>query len=304
MIFKNGEAIKKHVGDYISLLRPFTLLAPIIVSSCVMIASLVYTGKNDLPFLAIITMIIPASFSLFLLNGASNALNQSTDVKEDRLSKPYRPIPKGMVTRKEARNISITLYIFAILLSFTVNIVFSLFVLMISVFTITYSIQPRMKKFLFFNQLWVAIPRGLLGILASWSVFGDPFQKVPLAIGCIAALFLFGGTTTKDILDAEADRKTGIKTLVNVLGVKKTAIIALLCMSMSFLLIVPLVILNILDIYLLPLAILILLAFYISWLMISKHKIERYENTTAWAAMYATYFIFAISFAILTISFA
>jgi 4-hydroxybenzoate polyprenyltransferase len=209
-----------------------------------------------------------------------------------------------MVSKKEARNISIVLYVLAFILSFAVNIVFSLFILLISVFTITYSIPPRMKKFLFFNQLWVAIPRGFLGILASWSVFGEPLQKVPLAIGFIAALFLFGGTTTKDILDSEADRKTGIKTLVNVIGVKKTAMTALFCMTISFLLIIPLILLNILDLYLMPLTVLIILAFFISWLMISRQKNDRYENTTAWAAMYATYFIFAISFAILTIFFA
>ena len=72
------------------------------------------------------------------------------------------------------------------------------------VFTVIYSLPPRTKRFLFFNQVWIAIPRGLLGILASWSVFGDPFQIEALVIGSIIMVFFIGAMTTKDIVDAEA----------------------------------------------------------------------------------------------------
>jgi len=291
------------IKGYIDLLRPFTLLAPLIVSMCVMFASLVYTGNNDFSYPTSLFVIIAASFSLALLNGASNALNQSTDIQEDRISKPYRPIPKGVITQQNATTIALILYVIAFLLSLIVHLLFSLFILLIAFFSITYSITPRMKQFLFFNQLWVALPRGLLGILASWSVFGDPFQKVPLAIGGIAALFLFGGTTTKDLLDAEADKKTGIHTLINVLGVKKTALIAFLCMASAFLIIVPMVFFGVLELYLLPLLLLVILAFFIAWLMIHDHRNERYENTASWRLMYTTYFVFALGFALLTISF-
>ncbi len=296
--------MNKKIRGYIELLRPFTLLAPIIVSSSIMIASLIYSGRTDVSFLTIVITVIPASLCFALVNGASNALNQATDYQEDKLSKPYRPIPKNIVSQKEARNISFLLYIFAMLLSLTINITFSLLVLFIAFFSITYSLPPRMKKFLFINQLWVAIPRGFLGILASWSVFANPFQNLPLAIGCISALFLFGGTATKDILDADADKKTGTKTLINVVGLKKTAFISLLFMSSAFALIIPLTFLNIIEFYLFPLTLLIILSFLIFWLMIHNHKNEKCENTSAWTLMYAKYFIFALSFALITISFA
>ena len=291
------------LGSYLELLRPFTLLAPIIVSSSVMIASLIYSGKVDISILTIVLTLIPASICFALLNGASNALNQATDYKEDKLSKPYRPIPKGLVTQKDARHLSFALYILAMLLSLTISITFSLFVLLIAFFTITYSLPPRMKKYLFLNQLWVAIPRGFLGIVGSWSVFGNPFEPLPLAIGCIAAIFLFGGTATKDILDVEADKKAGTKTSVNVFGIKKTALISLIFMCSAFALIIPLITLNIIEAYLFPLALLVVLSFLIFWLMINSHRNEKCENTTAWTLMYATYFIFALAFAIITISF-
>ncbi len=297
----SGEDIGSKIGVYLKLLRPFTLLAPLIVSSSVIIASLVESHITDQIGISLLLTILTASFCFALLNGASNVLNQATDWKEDAISKPYRPIPNGIVTSKEAYQLSCMLYVGAFLLSFAVHALFSFFITLIAVFSITYSLTPRMKRFLFFNQLWVAIPRGFFAILASWSVFGNPFKPLPLAIGCVAALFLFGGTTTKDILDAEADRVVGTKTLVNVYGVKIAAVLSLIFMVSAFCLIIPLVYLQVLPTVVFPLSFLSFLSVIIGWLMIHKHKNSKWENTSAWTVMYATYFLFAFSFAIITI---
>ena len=298
-----GEVVIHKIRIYLELLRPFTLLAPLIVSSSVIIASLVNSGTTNLSFISLLWTILSASFCFALLNGASNALNQATDWKEDALSKPYRPIPKGIITPKEAYKVSFFLYTVALLFSLTINILFSFFIFLIAFFSITYSIPPRMKKFLFLNQLWVALSRGFFGIIGSWSVFGNPFEPLPLAIGCVAALFLFGGTTTKDILDSEADRTVGTKTLVNVFGVKTSAFFSFVFMTGAFGLIIPLVYFHIIHYTFLPLVLLGILSVLIGWLMFHEHKNTKCENTSAWTLMYATYFIFALSFAVITISF-
>jgi len=291
------------LAGYIELLRPFTLLAPLIVSLCVMIASFVYTKTASLNVLALLPILIPASVSFALLNAASNALNQATDWKEDAISKPYRPIPKGIISRKEAYLASGVLYVISLFLAFTINSIFTLIVSSIAIFSITYSVPPRMKKILFFNQAWVALPRGFLGIIGSWSVFGNPLQPLPLAMGSIAALFLFGGTATKDILDAEADKNVGTKTMINVFGVKKTVVISLFFMIAAFLLILPFVYLRVLESMFLPLALLLILSGVIGWSMLHTHHNQTCENTSAWTLMYATYFLFALGFAMITIVF-
>jgi len=158
-----------------------------------------------------------------------------------------------------------------------------------------------MKKYLFLNQLWVAVPRGLLGILGSWSVFNNPFEPLPLAIGCVAALFLFGGTTTKDILDAEADRSVGTRTLVNVYGLRTASLLSSIFMVGAFCLILPLIYLNILPSEVFPLTFLSLFGLLIGWLMYRLCKNTKTENTPAWTVMYSTYFLFALGFAIITI---
>jgi 4-hydroxybenzoate polyprenyltransferase len=298
-----GEVMGKKLHVYLELLRPFTLLAPIIVSSSVMIASLIYSGNTDIPYLSLLNSIATASICFALLNGASNVLNQATDWKEDALSKPYRPIPKGVVCPREAFIISFVIYSVALLLSLAVHLLFSLFILIITFFSITYSVPPRMKKFLLINQLWVALPRGFFAILGSWSVFSDPFTPLPLTMGCIAAIFLFGGTATKDILDAEADKTVGTKTLVNVYGIKTTVFFSVFFMLSAFILIVPFVYFHILDNTFLPLFFLGILSILIGWLMLHNQKNTKRENISAWTLMYVTYFIFAISFSILTISY-
>jgi 4-hydroxybenzoate polyprenyltransferase len=298
-----GEVVVQKIKIYLALLRPFTLLAPLIVSSSVIIASLVNSEVNNLEIISILRIILSASFCFALLNGASNVLNQATDWKEDTLSKPYRLIPQGIVSAKEAYRVSFFLYMVVLLLALTVHFLFTFFVIIIAFFSVTYSIKPRMKKYLFLNQLWVAISRGFFGIVGSWSVFGNPFDLLPLTIACVAALFLFGGTTTKDILDADADRAVGTKTLVNVYGLKIASLFSLIFMIGSFSLILPLIYFKIIPVSVFPLAFLSLLSIIIGWLMYHKQKNIKCENTSAWTLMYGTYFIFALSFAMITIFF-
>jgi geranylgeranylglycerol-phosphate geranylgeranyltransferase len=294
--------INQKIKGYFDLIRPFTLLAPIIVSSSIMIASFFYNGRLGGLYNIWWTVIIPASFALAILNGASNTLNQVTDTESDKISKPYRPVPKGLITHREAKLISVILYGLAIAISLTINPMFFVLVLLIVIFSVTYSIPPRFKDLLFVNQIWIGIPRGFLGILASWSVFGNALEPLPLTIGIIAMTFLIGGSITKDILDSEADKKTGTKTLVNKYGVKKAAMMVLPFLFFPFLYIPILIDIGILQSYLWMLTFLCIPAYFIFHLMVKDAKKGCYfENTSSWTLMYVTYFVFAFSFSILTV---
>ena len=298
--YSKTRFLSLRIRGYIDLIRPFTLLAPIIVSMFIMFSSLIYNDKFAL-FPNWWITIAQASLTLALLNAASNVLNQATDVEADTISKPYRPIPKGIVSREEAQSIAIVLYLFALLRAVTINIWFGVFVFLIMLFTVTYSLPPRMKRFLFLNQVWISIPRGLLGILASWSVFGNPFQKEPLVIGIVATLFFIGGMTTKDITDAVADKRTGTRTLINTYGTKKAAFISLPFLFFPFALMPLLVDNGILNSYLLPLTIFTIPSFLIFFLMLQHRESNSLENVHAWVLMYVEYLFFAVGFATLII---
>lgn len=287
---------------FIDLVRPFTLLAPIIVSICIMIASLIYNSNENLSSVFWF-VVLPASISLALLNGASNALNQITDLETDKLSKPYRSIPRGDVKISEATIICILLYLISIVISLMINPIFFLFVSLIIIFTVTYSIPPRLKDKLYFNMVWLGIPRGLLGILASWSVFGNIIHPLPITIGIIAMVYLIGGSITKDITDAKADKLTGTKTLINTYGVRNVAMIALPFMIFPFAFIPMLIHAGFLDFQFIFLSLLVIPSFFVFYLMIRDNtNVNRLENSLSWAFMYATYFLFAFGFSILTIT--
>jgi 4-hydroxybenzoate polyprenyltransferase len=297
--YTNTRILSKQARATIDLLRPFTLLAPFIVSMSIMVASLIYSGET-IPENWWIT-VGNASLTVVIVNAASNALNQATDVKADKISKPYRPIPRGLVRAESAQSLAYILYLFALLRAVTINVWFGVFIFLIMVFTVTYSLPPRMKKYLFINQIWIAIPRGMLGILASWSVFGNPFTPTPLIIGGIATTYLVGGMATKDITDAEADKKTGIRTLINTYGSEKTALITFPFMFFPFVFIPIFIHQNGIDGYLWPLTFLVIFTFLILYFTIKKTVSSTLENIHAWSIMYVQYIIFAMGFSLLTI---
>lgn len=299
---KTKHSIIKRVQAFFSLIRPFTLIAPLIVSISIMIASFFYQQPHQPFFTIFFSTILPASVSLAILNGASNALNQATDYQTDSLSKPYRPIPSGILSVKQGKMIALSLYAISIGLAFFIHLNFLVLICAITVFTVTYSWFPRMKDKLFFNQLWIAIPRGFLGILASWCVFASIFQPVALIIAGIAALFLFGGSITKDITDSKADKKTGTHTLVNTFGVRKAAVMSFPFLFFPFLLIPAAIDAGLLQEEYWALTFLAIPGFYIFTLLVNNQKPSRFfENTSAWAVMYATYFIYAIMFSFLSL---
>ncbi len=291
--------LSKQARGVIDLFRAFTLFPPLVVSMAIMTASLIF---NDIPIKEDWWIIVgQASFTITVVNAASNALNQATDVKADKISKPYRPIPKGVVKAEGAQSLAYLLYLFALLRAVTINVWFGIFIFLIMVFTVTYSLPPRMKKYLIINQIWIAIPRGMLGILASWSVFGDPFTPTPLIIGAIATTYLIGGMAAKDIVDSEADKKTGVHTMINTYGCKKTALMTLPFIVFPFAFIPIFINHGELAYYLFPLTLLVIPSFFVAFLIYRGTESKTLENVHAWAIMYIQYVVFAMGFSLLTI---
>lgn len=301
--YSRTKYLSVRVRAIIDLFRPFTLLAPFVISMFISVASLIFSARNygmQIPSDWWIT-VSQSSFTIAIVNAASNSLNQATDIESDRISKPYRPIPLGLIKKDEAQSIAYLFYLFALIRSIAINQYFTFFIFLIMVFTVTYSLPPRMKKYLFINQIWIAIPRGMLGILASWSVFGNPYTPTPLIIGSIATFYLIGGMVTKDITDSKADKLTGVRTLINTFGEKKSALISFPFMFFPFLFIPLSIEFGYLDYYLWPLTALIILSCLILFLMIRSKESAKLENVQAWSIMYVQYMLFAMGFSVLTI---
>jgi 4-hydroxybenzoate polyprenyltransferase len=304
--YSKTRFLSKQARGAIDLLRPFTLMAPFIVSMSIMVASYVYNFINHGTAIQSDWWITvgQAGFTVTLVNAASNSLNQATDVTSDKISKPYRPIPKGIIKAESAQSLAYILYLFALLRAVTINIWFGIFIFLIMIFTVTYSLPPRIKKYLFVNQLWIALPRGMLGILASWSVFGSKHlftDPTPWIIGAIATTYLIGGMATKDITDSDADKKTGVRTLINTYGTRRTALITFPFMFFPFLFVIIFINQELLKNYLWPLTFFVFLSIFITYLMLRETESTTLENVHAWSIMYVQYIFFALTFSLLTI---
>ena len=114
-------------------------------------------------------------------------------------------------------------------------------------------------------------------------------------------MFFTGAMTTKDIVDADADKRTGVHTLVNTFGVKKAALISLPFMTLPFAAVPILILQGIIASYFLPLTLFVLPSLLIFFLMLRHHESETLENVHAWSLMYVTYLFYAVTFVSLMI---
>jgi len=193
--------------DYIFLLRPFTLLAPVLVGALLVLAVDGLTVRA-------LTKGVTVGAALALAQACGQVINQVADAELDRLIKPYRPIPSGKVTKEEALGISYLLAIIAVGLSFTVSTYFGLMICVMLFFAVFYSLPPlsprRVNAVL--NLLWVAFSRGFLPFISIMGISGWQYAVLGL-------MWCLGWQGTKDVPDSDADRLYGIKTIANTYGV-------------------------------------------------------------------------------------
>jgi 4-hydroxybenzoate polyprenyltransferase len=228
-----------------------------------------------------------------LVNAGSNVLNQVYDFKIDKINKPYRPIPSKVITINEARTVAWVLYLITVWRAATVGSgAFVFLVVVIMLITIFYSMPPiRLKKRLFISNISIAFARGMLGFVAGWSIFGDPFNQTPWLIGLLMAIYLVGAVTTKDFTDIKGDKKYGMRTLPVEYGKKKA-----IAVSAPFF-IVPFI--------LIPYGIWrgAIWGAYIVYLLFRYGDTpdKKFENTTVWIHMYLMLMAIQIGFCVLYI---
>lgn len=228
---------RSRLAAWVALTRPFTLIPPMvgIVSGavCAMgVAALTANGWRPIALAAVCAAI---------LNAASNALNQLTDVESDRWNKPDRPIVTGEISRRSAWGFVALTYAAGVLPTWWIGPapalsaagvgaaiisrpVFLLF-LSAAVATWVYSAPAlgRTKARGVLANLTIAAPRGVLLKVAGWGTVASVAAPEPWLIGAVFGLFLLGAASTKDFADIEGDRRDGCRTLPVTLGPQRAA---------------------------------------------------------------------------------
>jgi 4-hydroxybenzoate polyprenyltransferase len=275
----------------LELVRPFTLIAPIAgFLSGAIIASGSIPGV--LCFLG--------ALSAALLNAASNTVNQYFDLEIDKLNKPFRPLPSGRISRRTTLIFGVVLYVSALALAWVINFQLFTIILFTAVISFFYSAPPiRLKKRAFINNLSIAVPRGMLLIVAGWSSVKSIFHVEPWYVGLLFSLYLTGAVTTKDFADIKGDRQFGIHTLPVLYGPRKTVQIISPFLYLPFMLIPLGFVIGILRPTVLPLTLLLIWGVYtVRLLTKNPEELTLEKNHISWKHMYGTLIIGQLGFAV------
>lgn len=214
--------LSKKLRAYLQLARPFTCLAVIVggATGYLMAAGYGYTQITG----RTLFLLAHGLGTLILAQIGSNYVNQAHDVEEDRINKPYRPIPRGLVTPDEAQALGHVAWIVAVLRAATLTPWFGVLVTGIVLASHAYSAPPlRAKDHPWINNLVIALPRGLLGVPAAWTVVAPVTAAPPWAAGAVLFVFLIGASATKDFHDVDGDQAARNPTLPVLYGPRRAA---------------------------------------------------------------------------------
>lgn len=174
--------------------------------------------------------VIPAVILLFavvvLITAAGNVINDYFDVEIDRVNRPERPIPSGLVGLPFARAYAVTLFLAGILISLFTSALCIAIAVFNSVLLIGYA--ASLKRTPLFGNITVSY------LAASMFLFGGAlgglsgfFHVMPFAIMTFFAML--ARELVKDGEDVEGDRASGAITIPIRYGIRATMGLALVC---------------------------------------------------------------------------
>lgn len=273
--------------------RPFTLLLPTVGGWLLVEASLISASVPT----ADPVMMSLGLISLALINAGGNNVNSAFDWKIDEINKPYRPVPRRLLKVEEAATFGVVLLLLGIASACFVNLAFINFTLTLSALTLCYSVPPfRLKSRLWANNFSQALIRGVLGPMACWSIFGDPFSTHPLALSSIMFSFILPAQASKDLDDANGDSAFNVRTLPVVYGRRKAVRICRVAIFVPFVLVVAYTFLQVLPSRSVWLLALIPLTAYFGWSLGVERRLDRFENNRSWVLFYVCMLAFPLGF--------
>jgi geranylgeranylglycerol-phosphate geranylgeranyltransferase len=201
-------------SGFFSITRPANAVVSGVTA---IIAYLIATG-TVIPSTVILLVIV------ILITAAGNVINDFFDADIDRINRPERPIPSGMVSPMAARCFAVTLFLAGILVALFSPPLCLIIVVINSVILVLYA--ARLKSMPVIGNVAVAY------LAASIFLFGGAFagwdalvRMIPLA--AITFLATMVREILKDAEDVEGDAAGGADTLPIRIGIRSSARIAL-----------------------------------------------------------------------------
>ena len=187
------------IKAYIILTRPVN----IVISFLSILAGGFVTGSIDS-----LAALFTAALSGSLIGAGGNVINDYFDVEIDRINKPFRPLPAGLISFRKALIFSIALFssgiIIGSLISFTAFVIS--FFAAISLFFYSY----KFKVMTFWGNFTVAFVSGMAFVYGGVAA-GNYLKSI--VVGGFAFFFHLAREIVKDCEDVEGDSSLGAGTI-------------------------------------------------------------------------------------------
>lgn len=155
-----------------------------------------------------LSKLLLACLSGALITGGANAINDYFDLEIDRVNKPKRPLPAGLVSPRQAYGFSLLLFGAGILVSVLIHLPGFVIAMLTSLMLYAYS--WRLKRTVLWGNLTVAFISGLAFVYGGLAVGRT---REALVVGAFAFFYHLSREIIKDAEDVEGDRKDGVVTL-------------------------------------------------------------------------------------------
>lgn len=193
----------------ISIVRPVNFF---ITVASVFVAALI-SSPEKIPILNVLLAALSAGFTA----SAGNIINDIFDLELDKINRPTRPLPSGILTINEAYILFLICFVISGILVVSIGQIVMIIVLLSHLLLFLYS--KYLKRIPLVGNITVAFLTGLV------FVFGGVVVENP-STAIIPALFAFLinliRELVKDMQDVEGDRAAGVITFPIKFGFQKT----------------------------------------------------------------------------------
>jgi geranylgeranylglycerol-phosphate geranylgeranyltransferase len=270
--FNTDERCEAMFDKPVALIRTMRPMTWISVMATIFAGMMISLGAiPPLTDIFSISILLP----IFVL-GYANSLNAYTDYKIDKITRPERAIPKGIIKKETVLYFTGVLFLGALIVAVLVLSLFlSLFVIAGLILGTAYSINPtRIKIHSAAAPLAIAVGYVFIPLVGA-SLLYSPLRHDILLIAFFLTLQTAGASVSKDFIDLKGDDALKVSTLPLIMGLKKAQIVVLsgLCIPLGVFPVLSLV--QVLPREFLLYVIFFLWVFYIGFLYRNKHTYEK-----------------------------
>ena len=213
---RSGKTMALRAFGWLMVHRPFMLLLVVLGA---LVGYLLVTVDRGIPVdLGELSM---GLLSVLLVCAGVDVLHEGLDWKVDAINKPYRPVPRGLVSPAACYVVATMECLIGTVLGFLQSVGFGLFLVFIIALTTHYSLKGKGQMIV--GQMESTIGSAMVPY-AGAVIHGDYLTILPLCI--FIWLFETGRWIMVNLEDYEADKERGW-TLVHALGPRVSAGLAI-----------------------------------------------------------------------------